>query len=437
MFTFTGRTAPVFFVRRSLGRWHFENIITIEALVLPVRRSVGTSVAFFCIVFLHRRYLSIGLLYHIIYLSYFTFIISAGYSGSSIILVKCVKTADFDYTLPPELIAQTPVEPRDRSRLMVLDRKDDSIVHRRFFEITDYLHEGDMLVFNDSRVIPARLKGRRAGSGGKVEILLLRRERAGLWEALVKPARRLQVGSTVEISVDSSSNSLKDKILTAAITGVGEGGIRRVRLSDEALLLKAGEVPLPPYIHAPLADPDRYQTVYASVDGSAAAPTAGLHFTHELMREIASKGIKFLFVTLHVGLDTFRPVTEDDPREHVIYKEYGIVSREVAAALSEAKRNKQRILAVGTTTVRILEQAALTGKSAKPIPFEDWVNLFILPGHRFRMVDAMVTNFHLPRSTLLMLVSAFGGQEFINKAYQEAISEKYRFYSFGDAMLIL
>jgi S-adenosylmethionine:tRNA ribosyltransferase-isomerase len=370
-------------------------------------------------------------------LSCFAFIISAGYSGSSIILVKFVKTADFDYILPPELIAQIPVEPRDRSCLMVLDRKKGSIVHRRFFEITDYLREGDVLVGNDSRVIPAKLRGHRAGSGGKAEILLLRRVRPGFWEALVKPARRLQVGGVVEISVGSSSNNLRDKILTAVITEVGEGGMRTVRLSDEALVLEAGEVPLPPYIHTPLTDPDQYQTVYARVDGSAAAPTAGLHFTPELMRKITSKGIKFLFVTLHVGLDTFRPVTEDDPREHVIYKEYGVVGKEVAAALSEAKRNKRRIIAVGTTTVRILEQAARVNKSAGLTPFKGWVDLFILPGHRFRMVDTLITNFHLPRSTLLMLVSAFGGHKLIAKAYQEAISEKYRFYSFGDAMLIL
>ena len=348
-----------------------------------------------------------------------------------------MKTADFDYTLPPELIAQTPIEPRDQSRLMVLNRQDGSIVHRRFFEITDYLREGDVLVFNDSRVIPARLKGFKKDSGGKVEVLLLRRVSTGLWEVLVKPGRRLQAGSTVEISVDSPSDNPMDRTLTAEIAEVGEGGMRTIRFSDEALLLKSGEVPLPPYIHTPLANPDRYQTVYARVEGSAAAPTAGLHFTHELMRKIASKGIEFLFVTLHVGLDTFRPVAEDNPREHVIYKEYGIVSSEVAAALSEAKRNSRRVIAVGTTTVRILEQAAQASKSQELDPFEDWVDLFILPGHRFRMVDTLVTNFHLPRSTLLMLVTAFSGRELINEAYREAISEKYRFYSFGDAMLIL
>lgn len=342
-----------------------------------------------------------------------------------------MKTADFDYTLPPELIAQTPTEPRDRSRLLVLNRQDGSIGHHRFFEITDYLHKGDVLVFNDSRVIPARLKGRRTGSGGRVEILLLRRVSPGLWEALVKPGRRLQAGGNVEVSVDSTGR------LMAEIVEVGEGGMRTIKFSDEALLRKSGEVPLPPYIHAPLADPDRYQTVYARVDGSAAAPTAGLHFTRELMAKIENKGIKILFVTLHVGLDTFRPVSEDDPREHVIYREYGIVSREVAAALAEAKRNHRRVIAVGTTTVRILEQAAILDNSPEPVPFEGWVDLFILPGHRFQTVDALVTNFHLPRSTLLMLVTAFGGQQLTDKAYREAIAQRYRFYSFGDAMLIL
>jgi S-adenosylmethionine:tRNA ribosyltransferase-isomerase len=320
---------------------------------------------------------------------------------------------------------------------MVLSREDGTIVHRRFFEITDYLREGDVLVFNDSRVIPARLKGYRTGSGGKVEILLLRRVGTGLWEALVKPGRRLQAGSQVEISVDSLPDNSTDRTLIAEIMAVGERGMRTVRFSDEALLMRAGEIPLPPYVHTPLTDPERYQTVYARVDGSAAAPTAGLHFTHELLGEIERKGIEFLFVTLHVGLDTFRPVTEDDPLEHVIYQEYGIVTSEVASALSEVKRNHRRIIAVGTTTVRILEQAARASQSSELDPFDGWVDLFILPGHRFRMVDALVTNFHLPRSTLLMLVNAFGGQELIGNAYREAIAQRYHFYSFGDAMLII
>ncbi|MFH1647380.1 MAG: tRNA preQ1(34) S-adenosylmethionine ribosyltransferase-isomerase QueA [Chloroflexota bacterium] len=346
-----------------------------------------------------------------------------------------MRTADFDYALPAELIAQTPLEPRDRSRLLLLHRRDGSLEHRRFYEIIDYLREGDVLVFNDSRVIPARLKGRRAGSGGRVEMLLLRRVDKGVWEALVRPARRLLPGARVEINRDSSAG--REAGITAEVTGTAAGGLRVIRFSDEAALLDAGEMPLPPYIHTPLKDPERYQTVYARVAGSAAAPTAGLHFTPELLAEIERRGVQCCFVTLHVGLDTFRPVQEDDPRRHTIYREYGVVSGEVAAGLALARREGRRIICVGTTSVRLLEQAALAGKSGEPAPFEGWVDLFILPGHRFRLVDVMVTNFHLPRSTLLMLVSAFGGKEPVAKAYREAIAQRYRFYSFGDAMLII
>jgi len=348
-----------------------------------------------------------------------------------------VRTGDFDYNLPSRLIAQSPVEPRDHSRLMVLNREGGSIEHRRFCEVVDYLREGDVLVFNDSRVIPARLRGKRAGSGGRVEILLLRRLDVNFWEALVKPARRLQVGSRVEINNDSLSVDRPGAKLLAEITGVGEGGIRVINFSDEEVLLESGEVPLPPYIHKPLANPERYQTVYAKVAGSVAAPTAGLHFTPELLSRIERKGVQCLFVTLHVGLDTFRPVTEDNPREHAIYKEYGVLAGEVADELSLAKKEGRRVVCVGTTTVRIVEQAARDSHPLELKPFEGWVDLFVLPGYRFRMVDALVTNFHLPRSTLLMLVTAFGGREYINKAYQEAITQKYSFYSFGDAMLII
>ncbi len=339
-----------------------------------------------------------------------------------------MKTSDFDYTLPTGLIAQSPIEPRDHSRLMVLNRREDSIEHRRFFDIADYLHDGDVLVFNDSRVIPARLKGKRAGSGGRVEILLLRRTDDNVWEALVKPARRLQIGAKVQI--------LNGGIL-AEVVGVGDGGIRSVRFSDESLLLEAGEVPLPPYIHAPLENAERYQTVYARVVGSVAAPTAGLHFTPDLLEKIERKGVRCLFVTLHVGLDTFRPITEEDPREHTIYREYGVIDKDVADELLRARADGRRIICVGTTSVRLVEQAAQVGRPDRLEPFQGWVELFILPGHRFRMVDAMVTNFHLPKSTLLMLVTAFGGRELMDKAYQEAMAQKYRFYSFGDAMLII
>jgi S-adenosylmethionine:tRNA ribosyltransferase-isomerase len=348
-----------------------------------------------------------------------------------------VRTGDFEYYLPSGLIAQSPAEPRDRSRLMVLNRENDSIEHRRFYEIVDYLRDGDVMVFNDSRVIPARLKGKRAGSGGGVEILLLRRLDVNLWEALVKPARRLQIGSRVEIKKDSLSADQPGSEILAEITGVRDGGIREVYLSDETLLMAMGEVPLPPYIHTPLARPERYQTVYARVAGSVAAPTAGLHFTPELFDRIEHQGVRCLFVTLHVGLDTFRPVTEDNPLEHAIYKEYGVLNRKVADELSRAKKEGRRIICVGTTTVRIVEQAAQDSHPLEIKPFEGWVDLFILPGYKFHVVDALITNFHLPRSTLLMLVTAFGGRECINRAYQEAIAQRYHFYSFGDAMLII
>jgi len=347
-----------------------------------------------------------------------------------------VKTSDFNYNLPPEFIAQSPVEPRGNSRLMVLHRESGLIEHRRFFEIVSYLRDGDVLVFNDSRVIPARLRG-RFDSGGRVEILLLRRLSTNVWEALGKPGRRLRPGARVEITGGSFPGDQPEARLLAEVTGVGQGGIRVINFSDETLLLELGEVPLPPYIHTPLVQSERYQTVYARVAGSVAAPTAGLHFTPDLLGEIERKGVHCLFVTLHVGLDTFRPVTEDDPLEHFIYKEYGVLGKEVANELSQAKREGRRIICVGTTTVRIMEQAALVSNPLKLQPFEGWVSLFILPGHRFRMVDALVTNFHLPKSTLLMLVTAFAGKEPVSKSYKEATAQGYRFYSFGDAMLVL
>jgi len=343
-----------------------------------------------------------------------------------------MKTSDFDYTLPEGFIAQTPLEPRDHSRLLVLNRRDGSITHHRFYDIVDYLLPGDVMVFNDSRVIPARIKGKRAGSGGAVEILLLRRLEENLWEALVKPAKRLNVGAEVEINTNNTAQNV-----TARVTAVGEAGIRTVSFNDEKRMLDAGETPLPPYIHADLQDPERYQTVYAKVAGSAAAPTAGLHFTPALLKKIEEKGIRCLFITLHVGLDTFRPVTEEDPLKHKIYREYGVIEGDVAEELTRAHREGRRIICVGTTTVRLIEKAALEGDAGEIRPFRGWVDLFILPGHRFRMVDAMVTNFHLPRSTLLMLVGAFGGKALIDKSYREAIAQKYRFYSFGDAMLVL
>jgi len=353
--------------------------------------------------------------------------------GIAILLLKFMKTSDFDYHLPPELIAQTPVEPRDHSRLMVLKRSQSSVEHRRFFEITDYLRAGDVLVFNDSRVIPARITGKKVDTGGGVEMLLLRRLDTAVWEALVKPGKRVDIGTRLEITGDDAGGG--DKV-TAEITGLKEEGVKEVRFSDEKLLLRLGKVPLPPYIHTPLGDTERYQTVYARAPGSAAAPTAGLHFTPQLLNQIKDKGVQPLFVTLHIGLDTFRPVREEDPQNHPIHREYGILTQEVATELSRAKREGRRIICAGTTTVRIVEQAA-QGQTSLVAPFEGWVSLLALPGYQFRVASAMITNFHLPRSTLLMLVAAFAGRDYILRAYEEAKARKYRFYSFGDAMLIM
>ena len=346
-----------------------------------------------------------------------------------------MKTSDFDYFLPEELIAQTPIEPRDQSRLLVLNRRDGSLENRRFFEVVDYLKEGDTLVFNDSRVIPARLSGQRPDSQSHIELLLLRRLRDNTWETLARPAKRLKVGSRIEINGGSSGDGRENP--TAEVIGLGEAGIRVISFSGEKLLPEMGKIPLPPYIRVPLEDTERYQTVYSRADGSVAATTAGLHFTRELLERIEAKGVRCLFATLHVGLDTFRPVRAKDPREHHIHQEYGVLSREVAEELSKARQAGSRIIGVGTTTVRLLEAAAQMSPPASIPPFEGWVSLFILPGYRFRTVDAIITNFHLPRSTLLMLVTAFAGRENTTRAYQTAIAERYRFYSFGDAMLIL
>jgi len=335
-----------------------------------------------------------------------------------------MKTSDFDYKLPAGFIAQTPVEPRDSSRLMVLNRTDGSISHQRFYELDQLLQEGDVLVFNDSRVMPARLIGRKADTGGKVELLLLRRLEPGLWETVVKPSRSLRVGVRVELDG-----------LDGEVVERGEGAVRIVRFSDEQALERAGQVPLPPYIHRTLDNPERYQTVYSRVKGSAAAPTAGLHFTPGLLNRLESKGIQFAFVTLHIGLDTFSPIRVEDPSRHTIHKEYGELSAEVAQQLTLAREEGRRVIAVGTTSVRLLEQASLSGDGIED--FRGWTDLLILPGHRFNAVDAMITNFHLPRTTLLMLVAAFAGQSLILRAYREAIDSGYRFYSFGDAMLIL
>ena len=340
-----------------------------------------------------------------------------------------MRISQFEYSLPRELIAQTPLEPRDHSRLMALDRSTGAIGHHNFYDLPLLLEAGDLLVFNDSRVMPARLIG-RISNGGEAELLLLRREKPGLWQCLARPGRRLRVGTHLIFQAE----------LEARIVESMEDGLRIVEFNDESLIEKAGQVPLPPYIHETLQDPERYQTVYAKRTGSAAAPTAGLHFTERLMQDLQAKGVQTAFLTLHVGLDTFRPVEEDDPREHKLHTEYWEVSPQAAESINSARQEGRRVVAVGTTSVRVLEQTALLMEGQERdviLPGSDWADLFILPGHRFRAVDAMITNFHLPRSTLIMLVSAFAGRERILAAYREAIEQGYRFYSFGDAMLIL
>ncbi|MGD0878430.1 MAG: tRNA preQ1(34) S-adenosylmethionine ribosyltransferase-isomerase QueA [Anaerolineales bacterium] len=337
-----------------------------------------------------------------------------------------MKTSDFDYTLPPDSIAQTPVEPRDSSRLLVLNRETGIIEHSYFRELGRYLQPKDLLVVNRTRVIPARLFARKS-TGGRVEVLLLRRDDLLTWECLVG-GKGLAVGRSITIENGP----------TGEIIGFMEGSHRRLRFSEpiEPYFPVAGHVPLPPYIHTPLQDPERYQTVYASEPGSAAAPTAGLHFTTRLMEELESLGINFAEVTLHVGLDTFAPVTEEDPAQHQIHTEWCEVPPSTVDAIASARHSGGRIIAVGTTSVRTLESAARSGRDSI-ISYSGQTNLYILPGYRFKLVDVMITNFHLPKSTLIMLVSAFAGREKILQAYEVAVQQHYRFYSFGDAMLIL
>ncbi len=351
-----------------------------------------------------------------------------------------VKTADFDYDLPPELIAQTPIEPRDAARLLVVRRADGSLAHRRFYDLVEYLEPGDLLVMNESRVIPARLHARKIPSGGRVEILLLTRHDAQTWEALVG-GRRARAGARLRLETPPGVPAIHP--LEAEILSETPAGARIIRFSApvDELLDALGEVPLPPYIHTPLADRERYQTVYARTRGSVAAPTAGLHFTPELFERLRKQGVELALVTLHIGLDTFRPVQEEMVEEHAIHREWCRLDEAAAAAITQARARGGRVVAVGTTSVRVLETAAQQAQeqaASEPVlPFSGWTNLFIYPGYRFRLVDALVTNFHLPRSTLLMLVSAFAGRELIRRAYKEAVRERYRFYSLGDAMLIL
>lgn len=347
-----------------------------------------------------------------------------------------MKTSDFDYDLPPEYIAQTPVEPRDAARLLVLHRASGRIEHRIFREIGAYLQAGDLLVLNQTRVLPARLFARKP-SGGRVEVLLLRRRDALNWEALVG-GKRIRPGTRLQLeSRQGMPTSLQAEVVEAL-----EGAERLIRFSEpiEPHLPELGHVPLPPYIHAPLADPERYQTVYAREAGSAAAPTAGLHFTPHLLEELQAQGVAIAYVTLHVGLDTFAPVTVENPTRHKIHTEWCDLPETTALAINRTRAAGRRVIAVGTTSVRTLESAArhsqVTDRTSPILPYRGNTNLYILPGYRFQVVDAMITNFHLPRSTLLMLVSAFAGRETILHAYQVAIREGYRFYSFGDAMFI-
>ena len=338
-----------------------------------------------------------------------------------------MRLADFDYPLPKDLIAQQPVSPRDASRLLVVERASGRLMHRTFREIVDYLHDGDVLVVNDTRVLPARLRGRRAGTGGAVELLLLRPSENGAWEALVRPGRRVRDGTIVEVGAGATPVRIGARLPDGRrMISLPSGG----EMMD--LLRRAGEVPLPPYIKRTPDDPEAYQTVYAREDGAVAAPTAGLHFTPELLEQLRQRGVGVVTLTLHVGLGTFQPVTVDDIRQHRMEVEHYTIPPQAAAAIND---RRGRLVAVGTTTVRALETAP--GAGGRVSAGSGWTDLFIYPGFAFRAVEALVTNFHLPRTTLLMLVCAFAGRELVLRAYEEAIRERYRFYSFGDAMLIL
>jgi S-adenosylmethionine:tRNA ribosyltransferase-isomerase len=356
-----------------------------------------------------------------------------------------VKTADFDYVLPAELIAQTPIEPRDASRLMVVDRSSGQVTHHHFHALPDFLRQGDLLVHNESRVIPARLFARKP-TGGQVEILLLRQHADDTWETLVG-GKRVRPGMRLTL-LEGPSGAPTDA--TAEVIEAGERGMRVLAFDRPVLPLagKVGTTPLPPYIHTPMENIDenlsaRYQTVYARVPGSAAAPTAGLHFTPELLERLWGMGVESAFVNLHIGMDTFRPVSEEDIEEHHMHTEYCWLTPEAAAQINQTRAEGGRVVAIGTTSVRVLESASQqTGEPASHAsptvqPFDGPTDLFITPGYEFRAVDVLITNFHLPRSTLLMLVAAFAGKDLLDHAYAEAIRERYRFYSFGDAMLIL
>ena len=341
-----------------------------------------------------------------------------------------MKTHDFYFDLPPELIAQTPIERRDASRLLVLDKTSGAWQHRHFYELPDFLRPGDCLILNDSRVLPARLLGERLPGGGACEVLLLIDRGEKTWECLVRPGKKLRRGALLSFGGGE---------LTAEVTDELPSGNRLVRFSYEGIFLEVlerlGKMPLPPYIKAELQDRERYQTVYSKVTGSAAAPTAGLHFTKELLQKIADMGVGLGYVTLHVGLGTFRPVKAEEITDHEMHSEYCVIPQETAALINETKRRGGRVICVGTTSCRTVESWA--GEDGHMEPHAGWTNIFIYPGYRFKVLDGLVTNFHLPESTLIMLVSALAGREHVLAAYEEAVRERYRFFSFGDAMLIL
>lgn len=340
-----------------------------------------------------------------------------------------MRTDDFDFDLPEELIAQHPIVKRDQSKMMVVDRENGDICHRRFCDIIDYLNKGDVLVLNDTKVIPARLIGEKIDTGAHIELLLLKNIKKDIWECLVKPAKRVKVGTIISFGND---------LLKAKCVEIGDEGIRILEFIYEGLfyeiLDRLGTMPLPPYIREKLNDKNRYQTVYAKNIGSAAAPTAGLHFTEELLKSIKNKGVEICYVTLHVGLGTFRPVNVTDVTKHKMHSEYYTMSSKTADTLNKAKLENRKIIAVGTTSTRTLETIVTKYKKFKEC--SGWTDIFIYPGYDFKAIDSLITNFHLPKSTLIMLVSAFCSKDIIMKAYNEAIKNKYRFFSFGDSMFI-
>jgi S-adenosylmethionine:tRNA ribosyltransferase-isomerase len=343
--------------------------------------------------------------------------------------MNTVNVSDFDFYLPEEQIAQHPLEKRDEARLMVMDKKNGNIEHKTFKDIIGYLDEGDCLVLNDTRVLPARLFGVKEGSCGKIEFLLLKRKEKDVWETLVKPGKRAQIGTRFVFG---------DAELKAEVIDIMEEGSRIIRFEYkgifEEVLDKLGQMPLPPYIKEKLEDKEMYQTVYSKEQGSAAAPTAGLHFTRELLSDIEKKGVKIAFLTLHVGLGTFRPVKVEDINKHVMHSEYYSLSKENAEIINSCKEKGKRVISVGTTSARTLE--TIGGENSRISEKSGWTDIFIYPGYKFKIVDALITNFHLPKSTLLMLVSALSSRDIIINAYNIAVKEKYRFFSFGDAMFI-